>query len=134
MGFGDSVLKLILWIPYPPSMNTYWRNFRGRTVLSAAGREFKKHLSAAVTEKFLEEGIEGFNDRPVAVTIILHPRDRRRTDIDNRVKPVLDALEDAGVFDNDSQVELLLVKRDEMRKGGACWVLIEDYVPPLVTG
>lgn len=29
-------MPITLELPLPPSMNTYWRNFRGRTVLSYA--------------------------------------------------------------------------------------------------
>jgi len=59
------------------------------------------------------------------MTVTLHPRDKRKQDIDNRIKALWDALADAGVFDNDEQIDILLVQRGEIVKGGACRVEIE---------
>ena len=59
------------------------------------------------------------------MTVTLHPRDKRKQDIDNRIKALWDALADAGVFDNDEQIDVLLVQRGEIIKGGACRVIIE---------
>jgi len=42
------------------------------------------------------------------------PPDRRRRDLDNLLKSVLDALEHAGVYADDSQVDLLVVRRCEV--------------------
>lgn len=59
------------------------------------------------------------------MTVILHPRDKRKQDIDNRIKALWDALADAGVFDDDEQIDVLMVQRGEIVKGGACRVEIE---------
>ena len=37
-------------LPYPPSINGYWRNFKGRQIISKRGREYVK----LVAEKMLE--------------------------------------------------------------------------------
>ena len=47
------------------------------------------------------------------------------TDLDNRLKAVLDGLEDAGVYDNDGQIDILTIERKEQRKGGGVDVMIE---------
>ena len=57
--------------------------------------------------------------------MVLFPRDKRKIDIDNRIKAVLDALEDAGVFNNDFQVDHLEIIRGEPVKNGGIRVLIE---------
>lgn len=54
----------------------------------------------------------------LAVTIKLHAPNKRRFDIDNRVKAVLDALVRAQVFDDDEQVDDLRVLRGPIVKGG----------------
>lgn len=54
----------------------------------------------------------------------IFPRDRREIDLDNRVKAVQDALQEAGLFDNDSQIDHLEVKRGTIVQGGKCEVLI----------
>ena len=111
----------IIKLPYPPSMNTYWRNFRGNTVLSQAGREFKKAVWACV----LEQKIPKFGDKRLEVTLWLYPRSKVVTDLDNRLKAVLDGLEEAGVYDNDGQIDVLMIQRGPIRKGGGVDVLIE---------
>jgi crossover junction endodeoxyribonuclease RusA len=102
-------------------MNTYWRNFRGRTVLSKAGRQFK----IAVQDYIIEKNIPKFGDKKLKITMILRPRDKRKIDIDNRIKAVLDSLQDAGVFDDDFQVDHLEMMRGEPIKFGAIHVVIE---------
>ena len=111
----------IIKLPYPPSVNTYWRNFRGNTVLSQAGREFK----TAVLECVIEQNIPKFGIKRLEVTLWLYPRSKVVTDLDNRLKAVLDGLEDAGVYDNDGQIDILMIQRGAIRKGGGVDVMIE---------
>lgn len=111
----------MLTLPWPPSVNTYWRNFRGHTVLSKAGREFKH----AVAEYVAAQQLEKFGDKRLRITLILNPRDKRKIDIDNRVKSVLDSLQDAGMYDDDWQIDELHVYRGEIIKGGRVLVNIE---------
>lgn len=42
------------------------------------------------------------------------PPDRRRRDLDNLQKPTLDAMQHAGVYEDDSQVDLLITRRREV--------------------
>jgi crossover junction endodeoxyribonuclease RusA len=102
-------------------MNTYWRHFRGNTVLSKAGREFK----TAVAECVVEQNIPKFGGKRLEVTLFLYPRSKVVTDLDNRLKAVLDGLEEAGVYDNDGQIDVLMIQRGEQRKGGGVDVMIE---------
>jgi crossover junction endodeoxyribonuclease RusA len=56
----------------------------------------------------------------------LHFKDRRKSDIDNRIKSLLDALVQAGLFNDDSQVDELHVYRGEIiRQGKALIRIIE---------
>lgn len=66
-----------------------------------------------------------FGAARLAVTIDAYPPDNRRRDIDNLPKSVLDALQHAGVFDDDAQVDRLTVERCSQRAGGALVVRIE---------
>ena len=113
---------IVLSLPFPPSMNTYWRTFRGMTVLSKQGREFK----AAVADYVVEYKVPKLGDSKLRVSMVLFPRDKRKIDIDNRIKAVLDALQDAGVFNDDFQVDELSIVRGKTIKGGAIRVLIEQ--------
>jgi crossover junction endodeoxyribonuclease RusA len=125
-------MHITLNLPIPPSVNTYYRNFRGIMVLSKAGRQFK----AAVQDYVVEHNIPKFGASKVKLTMVLRPRDKRKIDIDNRIKAVLDSLEDAGVFDNDWQVDHIEMIRGTPVKNGAIHVLIEaiDETPPSSEG
>ena len=117
-------------LPFPPSMNTYWRNFRGRTVISKAGRQFRED----VIQYVIDNNIPKFGDKKLKITLILRPRDKRKIDIDNRIKAVLDALEHAGVFDDDFQVDHIEMIRGEPLKGGLLHVCIEEIENPRQPG
>lgn len=54
----------------------------------------------------------------VSVEISLHPPDKRKRDLDNYLKGVLDALTHVGIWDDDSQIDKLTIKRGIIVKGG----------------
>lgn len=114
-----------LELPYPPSMNSYWRNTtdrrgRPRTLLSKDARAYR----AEVTARVWEAGRPKHGKSRLRVSIGIHPPDRRRRDIDNLTKSLLDSLEHAGVFDDDEQVDELTIRRLEVKPEGAAVVLI----------
>ena len=112
---------LILNLPLPPSVNSYRTIFRGRMGISKAGREFK----AKVSDYVVEYRVPKLGDARLEMKVILYPRDRRKQDIDNRIKALWDALTDAGVFDDDEQIDILHIERGEIKKGGGCMVFLE---------
>jgi len=119
---------LLLNLPYPPSVNTYYRNFNGRMVLSAQGREYKN----AVAEYLIDCNAPKLGDAKLKITMVLRPRDKRKIDIDNRIKAVLDSLQDAGLFDDDYQVdELTIVRGDPIKRWKTC---CHDWTNRLVYG
>lgn len=59
------------------------------------------------------------------MSIRLDPPDRRRRDLDNALKGTLDALEKAGVYNDDGQIDKLSIERGEVVKGGALVVRIQ---------
>jgi len=110
-----------LTLPLPPSVNSYRTVYRGRMGITKEGRAFK----AAVADYVVEYRVPKLGDSKLKVTMVLFPRDKRKIDIDNRIKAVLDALEDAGVFNNDFQVDHLEIIRGKTVKGGGIRVMIE---------
>lgn len=115
---------LNLFLPYPPSINTYW-NFNGsRRFLTPKANQFK----VKVFEAFFLSEHKGFQAQRVSVTVHLFPPDKRVRDVDSPLKSLLDALTQAGVFDDDSQVDRLLVVRKQQQKGGGCRVIIDTPV------
>jgi len=116
---------ITLRLPYPPSMNAYWLASGHRRYISKRGQLFKK----AVVDYVLEHRIPKLSDIPLAVTVILHPRSKKLMDVDNCLKPILDACQDAGIFNDDVQVQFLLVTRGDLKKGGGCTVMIKEFRP-----
>jgi crossover junction endodeoxyribonuclease RusA len=114
-----------LVLPYPPSVNTYW-GFKGsQRFLTSKAREFK----AETLQRFQKSGLTGFGDARLHVAVYLHAPDRRIRDIDNIAKPLLDALTQCKVFEDDGQVDQLLIVRRNVIKGGACQVVIVPANP-----
>lgn len=105
--FGAQTLSL----PWPPSVNGYWRNSRGRQIISRAGREYRK----AIADRF---GGTPTITGEVEVHIVLHPPDRRRRDWDNWHKATCDALAHAGVLGDDCQIRRAFVEFGDIKKPG----------------
>jgi crossover junction endodeoxyribonuclease RusA len=107
-----------LTVPFPPSTNHAWGQAGHRKYLKKACHEFRKEVSEAVAEAGAR--IEG----RIAVFAALHSPTRRKYDIDNRAKTLLDALQHAGVFDDDECVDMLWLIRKDVVKGGMCRLVI----------
>ena len=80
-------------------------------------------MMSAGARKFLAAGLEllGLNVPIVGrleVHIKLYPPDRRLRDIDNHIKAIFDLLTKANVWEDDSQVDVLHVKRCDIVKKG----------------
>lgn len=87
-------------LPWPPSVNTYWRNFDGRMIISARGREYRETVGDQMT---LQKMVKRFAN-PLRVEIEAFRPDKRRRDLDNLLKATLDGLAHAGVYEDDSQI------------------------------
>lgn len=121
----DHLARYVL--PWPPSVNHYWRNTRRH------GRPSKSLTAAA--EQFRAEAIAHVLcmcgghwpariDGPLDVTVIHHWPDRRVRDADNYSKGLLDALTHARVWHDDHQVRNLHLLDGERVKGGCVVVAI----------
>lgn len=112
-------------LPWPPSTNRIWRNVavhgQPRTLLSEEGRRFRTTAAQMCM-------LGGVNNRQLAgrlaVSLVACPPDRRARDLDNVLKATLDALTHAGVWLDDSQIDLLSVERAQVVKGGELRVTI----------
>lgn len=86
-------MKLVL--PFPPSVNTYWRApnkgpLKGRHLISEKGRAYQSAACAAIIEQL--RCLPKPSSSPAAVEILLFPPDARRRDIDNYNKACLTRL------------------------------------------
>ena len=108
-----------LVLPYPPSVNTYWRHCRGRTFVSRAGKLYQSAVCACVGS------VKPFQS-DVAIAVIAHPPDARKRDLDNLLKATLDALTAARVWQDDNQVKRIELRWGSKIKGGQLEIGIEE--------
>lgn len=113
-------------LPYPPSINHYWRRVGPRTLISREGRAFRENVCALLAG--------AGNSQPpidgrIALCMDAFPPDRRRRDLDNIQKPVLDALEHAGIYKDDSQIDLLFTRRRRIDKPYGHITVHVDHLP-----
>lgn len=102
---NESFLGLVL--PWPPSINHYWRRCGARYFISKEGIDFRKKVSI-VCKDF--KNYFPPTDK-IFIQIDAYPPDRRRRDIDNILKSLLDALQHASLYKDDNQIEGIHIQR-----------------------
>ena len=110
-------------LPWPPSNNHYYTVARGRKILSKRGRAYKKECAIEIMRQLLGKRGVASTTR-YCVTIYARPPDKRKRDLDNLIKPILDALVEGKVIYDDSQIDDLRIQRFDPVKGGSIQVLI----------
>jgi crossover junction endodeoxyribonuclease RusA len=110
---------LVFELPYPPSVNHYWRHWGTKTLISRGGRAFRKAVCAILAAS----GVRPLTGA-LAVEIVVSPPDRRVRDIDNVQKPLLDALQHGGAYADDGQIVRLSIEKAEPVAGGKTTVRI----------
>lgn len=109
-----------LRLPWPPSVNVYWRR-AGKTIhLSDAGRRFQDAVVSLAWDRR-----PPFAGR-LRVEIEMRAPDLRNRDLDNFLKAPLDAMQKAGVYADDSQIDELTVRRGPLTDGGELVVLVTE--------
>ena len=118
--------SISLILPWPPSVNRIWRSVGGRVLLSAEGRAYRQVVAAAVLEQ-RGPPLGPLTGR-LSMAIRVYPPDRRRRDVDNLAKAILDAIEHAGsVYENDSQIDHLSIHRCAVEKPGRLQIQIWEH-------
>ena len=117
----------------PPTINSYYVKTRNGIFISQKGKEFRK--------KVIEESIIQ-SCRGICLTNRIHLSlffffpDHRRRDIDNYVKPLLDAITHAEIWKDDSQVDIINIYRANPRTPSSSKTIIyikEMSHPPFIT-
>jgi crossover junction endodeoxyribonuclease RusA len=101
-----------LELPYPPTANTIWRRGRGRTYLNPKYKAWQAEANGMFMQQKAAKTVGTPIVGPFEVHLTFSDKKRRKgSDLDNRVKPVLDQMQKLGVIENDSLAE----------KVTACW-------------
>lgn len=135
------LMSLKFTLPWPPSVNTYWRHnvIGGDTKKARETGKFKKPHAAV----FLSEGGRNYRTHAIlsmnvqrvpkgalrgrlAVHIVAYPPDQRGRDLDNLPKGVLDALKHAGVIRDDEDIDDLHIVRGPVRRDGLLDMLVSE--------
>lgn len=85
------------------SVNKYYRSWQGRVLISKDGREFKKEVDLLLNnyEKILGK---------IKLTLILYFKDKRKRDLDNYNKVLIDCLKNR-LFEDDDQIYQLYMEK-----------------------
>ncbi len=127
-----------LELPWPPSVNHYKRV--GRTITTKNGKMYQQRVNTQETKTFYYEvwlKVKSWNainrkNLPLGSTIDLclyvdlYPPDKRRRDIDNPIKVLLDSLVKGELIKDDSQISRLLIERRGIIDQGKVVVRIEE--------
>lgn len=112
-------LFLQLKLPYPLSVNRYWRATQKGMLISADGRKFKAEVNAryAYRQKLIEHDI--------ALRIIIHPKltkngtaSKTLIDLDNGLKSILDSLNNVVYFDDKQVKHITICYAEAIINGG----------------
>jgi len=106
-------------LPYPPSVNHYFRMVQGRMLISREGRLFRQRVWAILAAS----GVRALVG-PLALEIEVYPPDNRRQDTDNVQKALLDAMQHGGAYHDDSQIVRLAIEKRGAVEGGRTIVRI----------
>ena len=94
-------------LPWPPSVNRYYRHVGPRVLISREGRKYRMMVVSRLGGRF--EKFAG----TVGLSAMCYPPDRRRRDLDNLLKALQDSLVHAGVMADDSQIKVLHLEMRE---------------------
>ena len=123
-------MKLVL--PFPPSVNTYWRApnsgpLKGRHLISAKGRAYQSAACAAIIEQLRR--LPKPTPAAAAVQILLYPPDALRRHIQNYNNALIDPLTHAVIWEDDCQVRRMLVEWGPQVPGGKVDITITKHEP-----
>jgi crossover junction endodeoxyribonuclease RusA len=105
----SEITGISIKLPWPPSVNNYWKpskhshgnkTRRGLVRTKEADAYKLAVLQTCMLGKIMNKRLSG----PLTVHIEAYVPDRRKRDIDNIRKAIYDALTDANVWDDDSQI------------------------------
>ena len=122
-------MKIDLFLPFPPTINSYYTKTRNGVYLSKRGRTF--HLAGIESIQEQLGAMEPIEDG-IHLSIIFYPPDSRIRDLDNYIKPVQDVMTKSGVYKDDSLIhQLAIYQGTQCKPKGLTFVRLRDCAPIL---
>lgn len=115
-------------LPYPPSVNHYWKT--GRKVLRN-GRTIPTKYKSDAACKFISDvklivGKCQTSLCRIKIEVLVYPPDKRCRDLDNILKGTFDAIVSTGLIADDEQIDDMRVIRCDKIKSGKIRVKITE--------
>ena len=113
----------IITLPYPPSVNHYWGTVDDYWHVREAGKQYRRDVWVLWhSVPRVPPPITGRLD----VHVQVFPPDRKRRDLDNLGKALLDALQLAGAYLDDAQIDRLCFRRRDIARPGYVIVTLTE--------
>ena len=114
----ETPLSFEATLPWPPTVNTYWRHRvigkLATVYISPEGQAYRKAVNLCLAE----HGVKTYElEGDLRVEIEVFPPDKRKRDIDNLLKSLLDSLTHAKVWKDDNQISDLRIYRNPIIAG-----------------
>ena len=125
-------MKIELFLPFPPSINSYYVKTRNGVFISASGKAYHKRVLEDIKEQCGPAFLPITSN--VHLSVVLFMPDKRKRDLDNYMKPLLDSLTRCAFYRDDRQVDQLFVYRGRGRgigssTSGSCFIRVTEAAP-----
>jgi Holliday junction resolvase RusA-like endonuclease len=94
-------------LPWPPSLNHYYRHVGPKVLISKEGRQYQRKVTKQLGNY---ENLTMY-ECPIELSMELYPPDNRKRDVDNSLKSCLDALMYGKLYADDSLIRKLVVEK-----------------------
>lgn len=125
-------------LSYPPTVNHYKKV--GSLIMTKNGKYYQQRVDTKKTKLFYYEvwlaikNLKAIKRIPmpiesnISLEVYLYPPDKRKRDIDNCCKPLIDSLVKAGLIKDDVQISRLVVERKGIIAQGKVVIRIQEIL------
>lgn len=113
--------KAEIHLPFPVSVNASHRAVKGRSILSARMRDWREEAGWMLNQQHCPRFTA-----PVEIHVFLTPPDRRRRDLDNSFKAILDLLKVHQIIIDDSREYVRKISAEWADNDNPCVVVLRE--------